>query len=81
MATADRAWFERKQLAGLKVFGGIVLNSAVGGISPEAVNWMWRMQGGYGRVVCFPPSTPTITSSISEWPCVDGSELARSIFT
>ncbi len=36
------------------MFGGIVLNSAVGGINPDAVNWMWRMQGGYGRVVWFP---------------------------
>jgi hypothetical protein len=52
--TADRAWFARKHVAGLKVFGGIVLNSAVGGINPDAVNWMWRMQGGYGRVVWFP---------------------------
>src|SRR5205085_6812098 len=52
--TADRAWFARKHVAGLKVFGGIVLNSAVGGINPDAVNWMWRMQGSYGRVVWFP---------------------------
>jgi hypothetical protein len=52
--TADRAWFARKHVQGLKVFGGIVLNSAVGGINPDAVNWMWRMQGGYGRVVWFP---------------------------
>ncbi len=50
----DRAWFARKHVEGLKVFGGIVLNSAVGGINPDAVNWMWRMQGGYGRVVWFP---------------------------
>src|SRR6266851_2396159 len=54
VATADRAWFARKHVAGLKVFGGIVLNSAVGGINPDAVNWMWRMQGGFGRVVWFP---------------------------
>ena len=54
VATADRAWFARKHIAGLKVFGGIVLNSAVGGINPDAVNWMWRMQGGFGRVVWFP---------------------------
>ncbi|HEY1364802.1 MAG TPA: DUF6282 family protein [Xanthobacteraceae bacterium] len=54
VSTADRAWFARKHVAGLKVFGGIVLNSAVGGINPDAVNWMWRMQGGYGRVVWFP---------------------------
>ena len=52
--TADRAWFARKHVAGLKVFGGVVLNSPVGGINPEAVNWMWRMQGGFGRVVWFP---------------------------
>ena len=52
--TADRAWFARKHVAGLKVFGGVVLNSAVGGINPDAVNWMWRMQGGFGRVVWFP---------------------------
>jgi hypothetical protein len=44
----------KNHVAGLKVFGGIVLNSAVGGINPDAVNWMWRMQGGYGRVVWFP---------------------------
>jgi hypothetical protein len=31
----------------LKVFGGIVLNSAIGGVNPDAVNWMWRMQGGF----------------------------------
>ena len=54
VATADRAGFARKHVAGLKVFGGIVLNSAVGGINPDAVNWMWRMQGGFGRVVWFP---------------------------
>jgi len=52
--TADRAWFARKHVQGLKVFGGIVLYAAVGGINPDAVNWMWRMQGGYGRVVWFP---------------------------
>ena len=54
LPTADRAWFARKHVAGLKVFGGVVLNSPVGGINPDAVNWMWRMQGGYGRVVWFP---------------------------
>src|SRR5207237_844482 len=52
--TADRAWLVRKHVPGVKVFGGIVLNSAVGGINPEAVQWMWRMQGGFGRVVWFP---------------------------
>ena len=52
--TADRAWLARKHVPGVKVFGGVVLNGAVGGINPQAVEWMWRMQGGYGRVVWFP---------------------------
>jgi uncharacterized protein DUF6282 len=52
--TADRAWLARKHVPGVKVFGGITLNGAVGGINPQAVEWMWRMQGGHGRVVWFP---------------------------
>lgn len=52
--TADRAWLARKHVPGVKVFGGIVLNGAVGGLNPQAVEWMWRMQGGLGRVVWFP---------------------------
>lgn len=52
--TADRAWLARKHVAGIKVYGGVTLNRAVGGLNPQAVEWMWRMQGGYGRVVWFP---------------------------
>jgi len=52
--TADRAWLARKHVPGVKIFGGIVLNGAVGGINSRAVEWMWRMQGGHGRVVWFP---------------------------
>src|ERR1700730_18554823 len=52
--TADRAWLGRKHVPASKVFGGITLNRAVGGLNPQAVEWMWRMQGGYGRVVWFP---------------------------
>jgi hypothetical protein len=52
--TADRAWLVRKRVPGIKVFGGITLNRAVGGLNPQAVEWMWRMQGGHGRVVWFP---------------------------
>jgi hypothetical protein len=52
--TADRAWLVRKHVPGIKVYGGITLNGAVGGINPQAVEWMWRMQGGHGRVVWFP---------------------------
>ena len=52
--TGDRAWLARKHVPGVKVFGGVTLNGAVGGINPKAVEWMWRMQGSYGRVVWFP---------------------------
>jgi hypothetical protein len=52
--TADRAWLVRKHVPGIKVFGGITLNRAVGGLNAQAVEWMWRMQGGHGRVVWFP---------------------------
>ncbi len=52
--TADRAWLVRKHVPGIKVFGGVVLNGPAGGINPEAVQWMWRMQGSFGRVVWFP---------------------------
>jgi hypothetical protein len=52
--TADRAWLLRKHIPGIKAFGGIALNGPAGGINSEAVQWMWRMQGGYGRVVWFP---------------------------
>lgn len=52
--TADRAWFARKHVPGIQVFGGVVLNAGMGGINPDAVSCMWRMQGGYGRFVWFP---------------------------
>ena len=52
--TADRAWLVRKHNPGIKAFGGVALNGPAGGLNPEAVQWMWRMQGGYGRVVWLP---------------------------
>ena len=52
--TADRAWIARRRVLGMKIFGGITLNGSAGGINVDAVRWMWRMQGGYGRVVWFP---------------------------
>jgi hypothetical protein len=53
-ATGDRAWLARKHVPGVKIFGGVVLNGGVGGLNPQAVEWMWRMQGAHGRVVWFP---------------------------
>jgi len=43
-----------KAVPGIEVFGGIVLNNAVGGINPAAVEWMYRMSGGRGKVVWLP---------------------------
>lgn len=52
--TADRAVLAMKSVPGIEVFGGIVLNNAVGGINPAAVEWMHRMSGGRGKVVWLP---------------------------
>ncbi|HEX2826892.1 MAG TPA: DUF6282 family protein [Burkholderiales bacterium] len=54
VTTADRAQLAMNQVPGLEVWGGIVLNKAVGGINPAAVEWMHRMSGGRGKVVWLP---------------------------
>jgi hypothetical protein len=43
-----------KVVPGIEVWGGIVLNNAVGGINPSAVEWMHRMYGARGKVVWLP---------------------------
>jgi microsomal dipeptidase-like Zn-dependent dipeptidase len=53
-STADRAAVVREVVPGIEVFGGIVLNSAVGGVNPAAVEWMSRMSGRYGKLVWLP---------------------------
>ena len=52
--TADRAALVMKVVPGIEVWGGIVLNKAVGGINPDAVEWMHRMYGSRGKVVWLP---------------------------
>jgi predicted metal-dependent TIM-barrel fold hydrolase len=52
--TASRAALVTKVVPGVEVFGGIVLNKAVGGINPDAVEWMHRVYGGRGKVVWLP---------------------------
>jgi hypothetical protein len=52
--TASRAALVMKVVPGIEVFGGIVLNKSVGGINPEAVEWMHRIYGGRGKVVWLP---------------------------
>ena len=52
--TADRAALAMDQVDGLEIFGGVVLNRAVGGINPEAVRQMVEFSGSRGRVVWLP---------------------------
>lgn len=52
--TASRAALAMKEVPGIEVFGGIVLNRAVGGINPDAVEWMHRIYGSRGKVVWLP---------------------------
>ena len=52
--TASRAALVMKVVPGIEVFGGIVLNNAVGGINPDAVEWMHRIYGNRGKVVWLP---------------------------
>ncbi len=53
-STAARAELVNAQVEGVTAFGGIVLNRAVGGINPAAVEWMVRLSPAYGKVVWFP---------------------------
>jgi hypothetical protein len=52
--TAGLAYLVRRQVPGLEVFGGIALNTPVGGINPEAVRHMTEIRGGFGRIVWMP---------------------------
>jgi hypothetical protein len=52
--TGARAALVMKAVPGIEVWGGIVLNKAVGGINPDAVEWMHRVYGGRGKVVWLP---------------------------
>jgi microsomal dipeptidase-like Zn-dependent dipeptidase len=54
VTTADRAALAMEQVPGIEVWGGIVLNSSVGGINPAAVEWMHRMSGNRGKIVWLP---------------------------
>lgn len=52
--TGGRAWHASRVSPGVAVFGGIVLNRAVGGINADAVEAMARAEGGCGRIVWLP---------------------------
>ena len=52
--TASRAALVMKVVPGIEVFGGVVLNTPVGGVNPSAVEWMHRVYGSRGKVVWLP---------------------------
>jgi Family of unknown function (DUF6282) len=52
--TGSWAYLVSQMVPGVEVFGGIVLNKAVGGINPVAVESMALTRGGRGRVVYMP---------------------------
>ena len=52
--TASWAYLVSQMVPGIELFGGIVLNRAVGGLNPAAVEAMALTKGGRGRVVYMP---------------------------
>src|SRR5262245_31648149 len=52
--TGSWAYLVSQIVPGVEVFGGIVLNKAVGGLNPVAVETMALTRGGRGRVVYMP---------------------------
>ncbi|HUQ51608.1 MAG TPA: DUF6282 family protein [Gammaproteobacteria bacterium] len=52
--TASLAYVVRKAVPGIEVFGGISLDLTVGGVNPAAVEWMTKVEGGYGKIVWLP---------------------------
>jgi hypothetical protein len=49
--TSGLAWLARKAAPGLEIFGGVDLNLPVGGMNPNAVDYMAKMNGKHGRFV------------------------------
>ena len=53
--TAGLAYLARKYATpGFEVFGAVTLDTAVGGVNPQAVRYMVDVAGGYGRIVWMP---------------------------
>lgn len=53
--SAGLAYLIRKHAApGFEAFGGLALNTPVGGINPEAVRYFAEVEGGFGKVVWMP---------------------------
>ena len=53
-STAAMAYFVRKEVPGLEVFGGLGISTATGGMNPAAVEQLANVTGGWGKVVWMP---------------------------
>jgi hypothetical protein len=73
--TASWAYLVSQIVPGVEVFGGIVLNKAVGGLNPVAVEAMALSRGGRGRVVYM----PTVDAAAARVPnSVNGVAVSRN---
>jgi hypothetical protein len=52
--TAPIAFLVAREVPGIQIFGGLALNTTVGGINPAAVEEMAKLPGHYGRIVWMP---------------------------
>jgi hypothetical protein len=85
-STAGTAYLVRQVVPDIEVFGGIALNTTVGGINAAAVDHMARVSGGWGRVVWMPTfdSENQVRSSKETRPFVSvskGGELLPDVKT
>lgn len=67
-STAARAALVNSQFSNIRVYGGVALNKAVGGVNPEAVEWMCRLSPEYGKVVFFPTFDAAHHKSVFQIP-------------
>jgi hypothetical protein len=52
--TADRAVLAHTIIPDLEIFGGVVLNQSVGGLNPRAIEVMYQLGQGRGKIVWLP---------------------------
>jgi hypothetical protein len=72
--TASWAYLASQVVPGIELFGGIVLNRAVGGINPVAVEAMALTKGGRGKVVYM----PTVDAEYRSTPGPDKVPVSRN---
>ena len=69
-ATVQLAYIVGKVVPGIEVYGGVVLNRALGGINPAAIEHAALIKGGYLRIVWMPTFDAGNESAPSKGPFV-----------